>query len=223
MSKSGFEESENIIYKIILIGDSSVGKTCIFKKLTTGTFNSKIISTIGMDRKSINFSIPVKEQNGRENEKNFEIQLWDTAGQERFRSITKGYYKDSQGLLLIYDITNKETFDNLDKWIRGIRENLGNEKEKNKYIIVLLGNKLDLAKEKPEMRKVEEEDAKDICNEFHIIWGGECSAKDFTAGELEDKFKEYTKEIYKIIGNNIVKSQTAKKIISGNKKKGGFC
>ena len=100
---------------------------------------------------------------------------------------------------------------------------MGNEKEKNKYIIVLLGNKLDLAKEKPEMRKVEEEDAKDICNEFHIIWGGECSAKDFTAGELEDKFKEYTKEIYKIIGNNIVKSQTAKKIISGNKKKGGFC
>ena len=225
MSNSNSEsgESEKIIYKIILIGDSSVGKTCLFKKLTTGTFSPKIISTIGMDRKSITFRIPVKEQNGSENEKNFEIQLWDTAGQERFRSITKGYYKDSQGLLLIYDITNKETFDNLDKWIRGIRENLGNEKEKNKYIIVLLGNKLDLAKEKPEMRKVEEEDAKDICNEFHIIWGGECSAKDFTAGELEDKFKEYTKEIYKIIVNNIVKSQTSKKIISGNKKKGGFC
>ena len=223
MSKSGFEESGNIIYKIILIGDSSVGKTCIFKKLTTGTFNSKIISTIGMDRKSINFSIPVKEQNGTEKEKNFEIQLWDTAIQERFRSITKGYYKDSQGLLLIYDITNKDTFDNLDKWIRGIRENLGNEKEKNKYIIVLLGNKLDLAKEKPEMRKVEEDDAKDICKEFNIIWGGECSAKDFTAVELEDKFKEYTKEIYKIIGSNIVRSQTAKKISSGNKKKGGFC
>ncbi len=223
MSKSGSEESENIIYKIILIGDSSVGKTCIFKKLTTGAFSSKIISTIGMDRKSINFSIPVKEQNGKENEKNFEIQLWDTAGQERFRSITKGYYKDSQGLLLIYDITNKDTFDNLDKWIRGIRENLGNEKEKNKYIIVLLGNKLDLAKEKPEMRKVEEDDAKDICKEFNIIWGGECSAKDFTAGELEDKFKEYTKEIYKIIGSNIVRSQTTKKISSGNKKRGGFC
>jgi Ras-related protein Rab-1A len=216
-------EPEPIIYKIILIGDTSVGKTCLFKKLATGTFSPKIISTIGMDRKSISFKIPIKEKNGIESEKNFEIQLWDTAGQERFRSITKGYYKDSQGLLLLYDITNKETFDNLDKWIRGVRDTLGNEKEKNKYIIVLLGSKLDLVKEDPEMRKVDEDDAKDICKQFNIIWGGEFSAKDCTSGELEDKFKDYTKEIYKILGNNNIKSQTTKKINNYPKKKSGCC
>ena len=218
------EDSESIIYKIILIGDSSVGKTCLFKKITAGTFSEKVISTIGMDRKSLNFKIPIKDDQGNEKEKNFEIQLWDTAGQDRFRSITKQYFKDSQGLFLLYDITNKETFDNLDKWIYGVRENLGPEKNnKNKYIIVLLANKLDLVNENPEMRKVEEKEAEEKCKEFDIIWGGECSAKDFTLEELEEKFKYYTKEIYNKIGNTIVKSQTAKKIGSIKKKKKGFC
>ena len=223
MSDTG-DEPESIVYKIILIGDSSVGKTCLFKKITTGTFSEKIISTIGMDRKSLSFKIPIKDDKGNEIEKNFEIQLWDTAGQDRFRSITKQYFKDSQGLFLLYDITNKETFDNLDKWIYGVRENLGGEKNnKNKYIIVLLANKLDLVKENPEMRKVEEKEAMDKCQEFDIIWGGEGSAKDFTTEELEEKFKFYTKEIYSKIGNNIVKSQTAKKIATGKKKKKKFC
>ena len=223
MSDTG-DEPESIVYKIILIGDSSVGKTCLFKKITTGTFSEKIISTIGMDRKSLSFKIPIKDDKGNEIEKNFEIQLWDTAGQDRFRSITKQYFKDSQGLFLLYDITNKETFDNLDKWIYGVRENLGGEKNnKNKYIIVLLANKLDLVKENPKMRKFEEKEAIDKCQEFDIIWGGECSAKDFTMEELEEKFKFYTKEIYSKIGNNIVKSQTAKKIATGKKKKKKFC
>ena len=133
MSISESDADETILYKIILIGDSSVGKTCLFKKMTTGNFSEKMISTIGMDRKSISFNLTVKDENGVEKEKNFEIQLWDTAGQERFRSITKGYYKDSQGLFLLYDITNKETFDNLDMWINGVRQSFGtDEKEKNR-------------------------------------------------------------------------------------------
>jgi small GTP-binding protein len=219
MSISESDADETILYKIILIGDSSVGKTCLFKKMTTGNFSEKMISTIGMDRKSISFNLTVKDENGVEKEKNFEIQLWDTAGQERFRSITKGYYKDSQGLFLLYDITNKETFDNLDMWINGVRQSFGtDEKEKNKYIIVLLGNKLDLANENPDNRKVTEEEAIAKCKEFDIIWGGECSAKDFTVEELEEKFKIYTKEIYNKIGNNIIKSQTAIKIASPRRK-----
>ena len=139
------ETDETITYKIILIGDSSVGKTCLFKKLTTGVYSDKNISTIGIDRKSISLKIKVTE-NGVELEKTFVIQIWDTAGQERFRSITKGYFQDSQGLLLLYDITNKDTFDNLDKWISSVKDSLGDDdKEKDKYIIILLGNKLDLA------------------------------------------------------------------------------
>ena len=222
MSKDEADGNDNIMYKIILIGDSTVGKTCLFKKMTNGgEFNEKIISTIGMDRKSVNFNIPIKDKNGIEKEKNFEIQLWDTAGQERFRSITKGYYKDSQGLLLMYDITNRETFDNLDKWIYGVRESMGNEKEK--YIIILLGNKLDLVNEDSNARKVNTSEAEEKCKDCDLIWGGECSAKDFTLEELENKFKIYTKEIYNKFGSNIVKVQIAKQISSGKKKKKGFC
>ena len=109
MDTSQSEEGDALTYKIILIGDSSVGKTCLFKKLTTGKYSDKNISTIGIDRKSFSLKVKIVENN-EEIEKNFIIQLWDTAGQERFRAVTKGYYKDSQGLLLMYDITNKESF-----------------------------------------------------------------------------------------------------------------
>ena len=192
------ENKDSITYKIILIGDSSVGKTCFFKKMTTGNYNEKNISTIGVDRKSINITTTVTE-NGEEINKSFDIQLWDTAGQERFRSITKGYYKDSQGLLLLYDITNRESFDGLNKWITGIRDSLGGKNEK--YVIILFGNKVDLANEDPDSRKVEASEAEKECSENDVIWGGECSAKDFTKEQLIDIFTKYTKEIYKKVGN----------------------
>ena len=210
-----------ITYKIILLGDSSVGKTCLFKKLTQGIYTEKIISTIGMDRKSIQFTIPI-EENGIEKEKNFEVQIWDTAGEERFRTITKQYYKESQGLFLLYDITKKDTFDNLDKWIVSVIDSLGSDK--SKYIIFLLGNKLDLANNEGIGRKVTTEEAINKCKQYNLIWGGECSAKDFTQEELNDKFKIFTKEIYKQVGNNIIRSQVVKKIGSAKKnKKKKFC
>lgn len=207
-------QPEVITYKIILLGDSSVGKTCLFKKLTQDIYTEKIISTIGMDRKSIQFMVPI-EENGKEIEKNFEIHIWDTAGEERFRTITKQYYKESQGLFLLYDLTKKDTFDNLDKWIVSVRESLGNDK----YVIFLLGNKLDLADNEENGRKVSTEEAINKCKEYNIIWGGECSAKDFTQEELKDKFKIFTKEIYKQVGNNNVRSQFVKKIGSAKKKR----
>ena len=77
-----------IAYKIILLGDSSVGKTCPFNKLTQGVYSEKVISTIGMDRKSIQFTLLI-EENGKEKDKNFEIQILDTAGAERFRNYNK--------------------------------------------------------------------------------------------------------------------------------------
>ena len=202
MENSNLEEGEGITYKIMIIGDSSVGKTCLFKKLTTGKYSDKNISTIGIDRKTLSLKIKINE-NGEEVDKNYVIQLWDTAGQERFRSITKGYYKDSQGLLLIYDITNQETFDNVEKWIANIKDSLGEDdkENENKYIIILLGNKLDLAENGA--RKVTTELAEEKCQQFNIIWGGECSAKDSTVEELKGKFETYTREIYNIIGSSV--------------------
>jgi len=209
-------EKSKITYKIIIIGDSAIGKTCIFKKITSNTFNEKSISTIGMDRRTLFFTI--KDSNGSDLE--IEVQLWDTAGQERFRSITATYYKSSQGLLLMYDITKRETFNNVENWIENVNESLGNN---NDYLIVLLGNKVDLVKDNPEARDVTEEEAKKLCEEKNIYWGGECSAKDFSEEELRNIFTKYTQEIYKKVGVNISKGQVVTTNNNDNKKKKSFC
>ena len=188
---------KEIKYKIILLGDSSVGKTCIFKKITTGQFNEKSISTIGMDRRTLNLEINTSKEGDAENKQKCDIQLWDTAGQERFRSITKNYYASSQGLLFIYDITKRETFDNLDEWFKNVKDDLGND---NNYLIILVGNKLDLAEEFPEKREVTVEDAKNKCKENGIVWGGECSAKNFTEEQFKEMIKNYSEQIFQKVG-----------------------
>ena len=185
-------ESNKIVYKMIIVGDSAVGKTCIFKKIASGSFTEKSISTIGMDRRTLTFTI-----NTEDGEKEIDVQLWDTAGQERFRSITTSYYKASNGLLLMYDITKKETFDNINNWIDSIKDSLGDE---NNYLMVLLGNKVDLAKANPSSREITAEEAESFCKEKELYWGGECSAKDFTEDQLKEIFTKYTLEIYKKIG-----------------------
>ena len=209
-------DNSKITYKIIIIGDSAVGKTCIFKKITSNTFNEKSISTIGMDRRTLFFTI--KDSKGSDLE--IEVQLWDTAGQERFRSITATYYKSSQGLLLMYDITKRETFSNVENWIDNVNDSLGNN---NDYLIVLMGNKLDLVKNNPEARDVSEEEAQKICQDKNIYWGGECSAKDFSEEELKNIFTKYTQEIYKKVGVNIVKGEMVTPNKHDNKKKKSFC
>ena len=198
------KEEKKIFYKVILIGDSLVGKTCLFKKLTKGIYTNKNISTIGMDQKTISATIKVKEKSETEEEKevekNFTINLWDTAGQERFRSITSGYFKESHGLILLYDITNRTSFDNLEKWMTSVTSTLGNaEKNENnkKYSVILLGNKVDLE----DKRKVSYEEAEEKCRQFNIYWGGECSVQEMTLEELNNKFEEIIKEIYRNIGD----------------------
>ena len=191
--------SQKTTYKIILIGDSAVGKTCIFKKLTSGVFNEKSISTFGMDIRTLNFTI--KDSEGRDLD--IEVQLLDTAGQERFRSITNSYYKSSQGLLLIYDITKSETFMSVENRIKSVKESLG---EEDKYLVVLIGNKVDLAEANPEERDVSLKEAEEICKKEDIFWGGEFSAKDLAEEKLKEIFTKCTQEIYKKVGLNIVKS-----------------
>ena len=210
------ENPKKITYKIIIIGDSAVGKTCVFKKISSNTFNEKSISTIGMDRRTLYFTI----KNNQGNDLEVEVQLWDTAGQERFRSITTSYYKSSQGLILMYDITKRESFEGVENWIQNVNDSLG---ENNDYLIVLLGNKVDLVNANPDSRDVTIEEAQNLCKEKNIYWGGECSAKDFSDEELKDIFTKYTQEIYKKVGVNIVKGEMVNKNDDNNKKKKSFC
>ena len=160
-----------INYRFILIGNSGVGKTSFFRKLSTGDFYEKNISTIGIEKKTFNLDIDI-DNNGKKENKKFEIYLFDTAGQEKFRAITYNYFKGTDGILLIYDITDKSTFESVENWISSITDAIGNNNNESKYAIVLIGNKLDLVEEEIKPREVEEDEAKQICEKYDMEWGG---------------------------------------------------
>ena len=116
--------SSRIKYKIILVGNTSVGKTSLYKKLTIGEFIQGNMSTIGMDQATLYSDLEIKNNDKVEKLK-FEILLVDTAGQEKFRAITKTYFKQADGILLLYDITNRESFEQIKIWLESLEEALG--------------------------------------------------------------------------------------------------
>ena len=199
---------EKIEYKFILIGNSGVGKTSILRFLSTGEFPEDTISTIGVDKKTLNVSFEVDEKNTKI-KKDFIISLFDTAGQEKFRAIARNYYKGSDGILLLYDITDRVTFENIEMWIDNITDSLG-KKADEKYVIILIGNKLDLVINDKNKREVFEKEAIDICQKHKINWGGEKSIKSLTFDELNKLFARYVKDVYKEIGEKKKKQKTKK-------------
>jgi small GTP-binding protein len=216
------QNNDEIEYKLILLGDTSVGKTCLFKKITTGVFMDKNVSTVGIDRRTIDLKCEFDE-NGKKVEKNISISLTDTAGQERFKAITRSYYKGSDAAILIYDITDKKTFNHVKEWIESIQNSLGNLNNNN-YIIFLMGTKIDLVESQKKPREVEEEEAKNKCKQFKIEWGGECSNKTFSDEKFKEIFKEYVQIIYKKIGfRKVVKQQTVNLGIIDKKPRKGEC
>jgi len=118
------------LFKLLLIGDSGVGKSCLLLRFSDGTFNESFISTIGVD-----FKIKTIELDG----KKIKLQIWDTAGQERFQTITSSYYRGAHGIILVYDITDPRSFDNINKWLKEIDTHSGGP-----VLKLLVGNKCDL-------------------------------------------------------------------------------
>ena len=143
-----------ITYKVIILGDSKVGKTAFILRFCEDKFLEESLSTVGLDMKT-KF---VTRQN-----KKIQLQIWDTAGQERFRSITKNIYKGAHGILLMYDVTNKETFKHIKEWINNIRDNINNQIDK--IALCVLGNKIDQPKE---MKQVTEEDKQKFKDESNL-------------------------------------------------------
>ena len=130
--------------QILLIGDSSVGKTSLIQRYVNGIFKEEYLATCGLDLYTKHEII---------NNMNVLVNLWDTAGQERFKSLTPNYFKNAEGVMLTYDITNMESFENLKFWINSIKTNLG---DKNIFIpIIIVGNKLDME----DMREITKENA----------------------------------------------------------------
>ena len=118
------------ILKLLIIGDSSVGKTSIMFRFSDDVFSHTFIPTIGID-----FKIKTVEINGKQ----VKLQIWDTSGQERFDAITRSYYRGAMGIMLVYDLTFAKSFTRIEKWIRNIQENADHDVEK-----VLLANKCDM-------------------------------------------------------------------------------
>ena len=207
----------DIEYRLILLGDTAVGKTCLFKKLTFGVFKDKNVSTIGIDRRTFKVKCDLEEKDGTNNSKIVQINLTDTAGQERYKSLTKSYYKSSDAAIILYDITDKQSFINIDNWIQSINASTS-QIDKSTYTIFLMGTKLDLVDSGIKERQVEEDEAQAKCEENNIEWGGECSNKDFTEDQFKEIFAGFVKIIHKKMGNK-PKQQESVKLANFKKKK----
>merc|ERR1712164_51540 len=115
------------LFKLLLIGDSGVGKSCLLLRFADDTYSESYISTIGVD-----FKIRTIEHDG----KTIKLQIWDTAGQERFRTITSSYYRGAHGIIVVYDVTDQDSFDNVARWITEIERFAGQDVNK-----MMVGNK----------------------------------------------------------------------------------
>uniref|UniRef100_A0A0D6QXP2 Uncharacterized protein n=1 Tax=Araucaria cunninghamii TaxID=56994 RepID=A0A0D6QXP2_ARACU len=122
------------LIKLLLIGDSGVGKSCLLLRFSDDSFTTSFITTIGID-----FKIRTIELDG----KRIKLQIWDTAGQERFRTITTAYYRGAMGIILVYDVTDESSFNNIRNWIRNIEQHASENVNK-----ILVGNKADMDESK---------------------------------------------------------------------------
>lgn len=205
-------------YKLILLGDTSVGKTCLFKKLTFGVFKEKNVSTIGIDRRTFKINCDLEDNDGKITKNTVVINLIDTAGQERYKSLAKSYYISSDAAIILYDITEKKSFESINSWIESINSSVSSD-NKNKYTIFLMGSKLDLVDDELKKREVTEEEAIKKCEEYQIEWGGECSSKDFSDDKFKEIFAGFVKIMYKKLGNKETHQESMKLANFKNKRK----
>ena len=183
-----------MIFKLILIGDAAVGKTNILSKYLRDEFDPNSKSTVGVEFGTKNITL--------ENNK-IKLQIWDTAGQERYRSVTSAYYKGAKGAILVYDITRKATFENIDKWIPDLKNNGDSD-----IIIMLIGNKCDLENE----RQVSTSEGKEKAENYKIAFL-ETSAMDGT--NIQRAFQELIEDVYKNSHNNFIIDANVKVITEG--------
>jgi len=177
------------LFKLLLIGDSGVGKSCLLLRFADDTYTESYISTIGVD-----FKIRTIELEG----KTVKLQIWDTAGQERFRTITSSYYRGAHGIIVVYDVTDNDTFSNVKQWLQEIDRYASEGVNK-----LLVGNKSDLTGKKV----VEYSVAKEFADQLNIPFL-ETSAKNAT--NVEQAFLTMAKQIKDRMGSSSTSSGAAK-------------
>ena len=192
----------SVTFKILTIGESGVGKTCILRRFVENKFLKNHLATIGIDFKTKTLTI---------NNQEIKLKIWDTAGQERFRNITTQYYKGADGIVLVYDVTDEASYEKIKDWMDQILSNT----QKEDIGLVLLGNKCDM-----EPRNVTEEQGNKMAQELNISYF-ETSA--LTGQGIKEAFEQLTRDIMKKkgVGNDNGENIDLKK--KKKKKKGGDC
>jgi Ras-related protein Rab-11A len=172
------DEEYDYLFKVVLIGDSGVGKSNLLSRFTRNEFNLESKSTIGVE-----FATKSIQAEG----KTIKAQIWDTAGQERYRAITSAYYRGAVGALLVYDISKHSTFENVERWLKELRDHA----EAN-IVVMLVGNKSDLK----HLRAVETDEAMAFAEQHNLAFI-ETSALD--ASGVDTAFQRILTEIYRLM------------------------
>ncbi|OAY44766.1 ras-related protein RABA4c [Manihot esculenta] len=180
MSKLQVNFNQNIdyVFKIVLIGDSAVGKSQLLARFARNEFNLDSKATIGVEFQTKTIVI---------DHKTIKAQVWDTAGQERYRAVTSAYYRGAVGAMLVYDISKRQSFDHIARWLEELREHADNN-----TVIMLVGNKSDLGT----LRAVPTEDAKEFAEKENLFFM-ETSALEST--NVESAFLSVLTEIYRVV------------------------
>ncbi|CAH8278781.1 unnamed protein product [Arabidopsis lyrata] len=189
MSKfqSNFNQKIDYVFKVVLIGDSAVGKSQLLARFSRNEFSIESKATIGVEFQTRTLEI---------DHKTIKAQIWDTAGQERYRAVTSAYYRGAVGAMLVYDITKRQSFDHVARWL----EELRGHADKN-IVIMLIGNKTDLGT----LRAVPTEDAKEFAQRENLFFM-ETSALD--SNNVEPSFLTVLTEIYRIVSKkNLVANE----------------
>ena len=170
------DENYEMMFKVVLVGDSSVGKTNIMSKYLKNEFHEDSKATVGVEFGSKQFNIEGHQ---------IKAQIWDTAGQERYKAITSAYYKGAKGAFVVYDITRKQSFESVDRWINDLKAAAD-----KKLSIIIIGNKCDLE----DQRQVNKEQGEEKAKNSEVAFM-ETSA---LSGENLDKaFEKMINEVYK--------------------------
>jgi len=180
------EDEYDFLFKVVLIGDSGVGKSNLLSRFTRNEFSMESKSTIGVEFATRSIAVDGKT---------IKAQIWDTAGQERYRAITSAYYRGAVGALLVYDISKHITYENVVRWLKELRDHADSN-----IVIMLVGNKSDLR----HLRAVPTEEAKAFASENSLSFI-ETSALD--ASNVELAFQNILTEIYKIVSSKALDQQ----------------
>ncbi|RDX72042.1 Ras-related protein RABA5e [Mucuna pruriens] len=195
MDENG-EGGEEYLFKVVLIGDSAVGKSNLLSRFARNEFDANSKATIGVE-----FQTQVVEIDGKE----VKAQIWDTAGQERFRAVTSSYYRGAVGALVVYDITRRGTFDSINRWLQELTT-----QNDSTIARMLVGNKCDLEN----IREVSTEEGKSLAEEEGLFFM-ETSALDST--NVQTAFEIVIREIYNNISRKVLNSDSHKAELSGNR------